>query len=85
MNELLTTRREKGRVWSHIRKRWLDETPEEGVRQEYLCVLAAKLTVIFIISPGFELTLTVIPELPPHMLPELGSVVGERVFTTPSL
>ncbi len=35
----LTVRREKGKVWSHIRKRWLEETPEETVRQEYLCTL----------------------------------------------
>ncbi|MCX6601965.1 MAG: N-6 DNA methylase [bacterium] len=39
MQEQLTIRREKGRVWSHIRKKWLNETPEETVRQEYLCVL----------------------------------------------
>jgi type I restriction enzyme M protein len=32
-------RREKGKIWSHIRKMWLVETPEETVRQEYLCVL----------------------------------------------
>lgn len=31
--------REKGKVWSHIRKKWLVETPEEAVRQEYLCIL----------------------------------------------
>jgi type I restriction enzyme M protein len=31
--------REKGKIWSHVRKRWLAETPEERVRQEYLCVL----------------------------------------------
>ena len=35
----LSVRREKGKVWSHIRKKWLVETPEETVRQEYLCVL----------------------------------------------
>jgi type I restriction enzyme M protein len=35
----LTVLREKGKIWSHIRKKWLDETPEETVRQEYLCVL----------------------------------------------
>lgn len=29
----------KGKIWSHIRQKWLDETPEERVRQEYLCVL----------------------------------------------
>ena len=39
MPNVLTVRREKGKVWSHIRKKWLDETPEETVRQEFLCVL----------------------------------------------
>ncbi len=39
MPDQLTVRREKGKIWSHIRKKWLDETPEETVRQEYLCVL----------------------------------------------
>ncbi len=37
--ELLTVRRQKGQIYSHIRKKWLNETPEETVRQEYLCVL----------------------------------------------
>jgi type I restriction enzyme M protein len=32
-------RRDKGKVWSYIRSKWLVETPEETVRQEYLCVL----------------------------------------------
>lgn len=31
--------REGIKIWSHIRKKWLDETPEERVRQEYLCFL----------------------------------------------
>jgi len=39
MPDRLTIRREKGKIWSHIRKKWLDETPEEFVRQEYLFVL----------------------------------------------
>ncbi len=39
MPEQLTVRREKGKIWSHVRKMWLNETPEEAVRQEYLCVL----------------------------------------------
>lgn len=39
MPEELKPRREKGKIWSHIRKKWLDETPEETVRQEFLCVL----------------------------------------------
>lgn len=32
-------RNDKGQIFSHIRKKWLHETPEERVRQEYLCVL----------------------------------------------
>ncbi len=39
MTEQLIVRREKGNIWSHIRKKFLVETPEETVRQEYLCVL----------------------------------------------
>ncbi|HXQ25975.1 MAG TPA: type I restriction enzyme HsdR N-terminal domain-containing protein [Candidatus Acidoferrales bacterium] len=35
----LSVRREKGRIWSHVRSKWLVETPEETVRQEYLCVI----------------------------------------------
>jgi len=35
----LNVRREKGKIWSHVRKKWMVETPEETVRQEYLCVL----------------------------------------------
>ncbi len=38
-SSLLAVRREKGKIWSHIRQKWLNETPEESVRQEYLCVL----------------------------------------------
>ena len=30
---------EKGRIWSHIRQKWLVETPEERVRQNFLTVL----------------------------------------------
>jgi type I restriction enzyme M protein len=29
----------KGQIWSHVRAKWLVETPEELVRQEYLCIL----------------------------------------------
>ena len=29
----------KGRTWSHVRQKWLVETPEERVRQSYLTVL----------------------------------------------
>lgn len=32
-------RNSKGQIWSHIRRKWLVETPEESVRQEYLLVL----------------------------------------------
>jgi type I restriction enzyme M protein len=39
MPEPLNVRRENGKIWSHIRKKWLNETPEETVRQDYLCVL----------------------------------------------
>jgi type I restriction enzyme M protein len=39
MPEELTVRREKGKIWSHVRQKWLNETPEESVRQEYLCIL----------------------------------------------
>lgn len=39
MADLLTVRREKGKIWSHVRQQWLNETPEESVRQEYLCIL----------------------------------------------
>lgn len=35
----LSVERRKGEIYSHIRKKWLIETPEERVRQEYLCVL----------------------------------------------
>jgi type I restriction enzyme M protein len=39
VSSLLAVLREKGKIWSHIRQKWLIETPEESVRQEYLCVL----------------------------------------------
>jgi type I restriction enzyme M protein len=39
MPEELKTRRQKGQIWSHVRNKWLLETPEEAVRQEYLCIL----------------------------------------------
>jgi hypothetical protein len=35
----LTVERKQGKIFSPIRQKWLMETPEEGVRQEYLCVL----------------------------------------------
>ncbi|MCC7050611.1 MAG: type I restriction enzyme HsdR N-terminal domain-containing protein, partial [Bacteroidia bacterium] len=31
-----------GKIYSHIRKKWLTKTPEELVRQEYLLVLVNK-------------------------------------------
>ena len=36
---LAVRRDDKGKIWSHVRSKWLVETPEERVRQEYLCVL----------------------------------------------
>jgi len=32
-------KRKDGKIWSRIRKKWLDETPEERVRQQYLQTL----------------------------------------------
>ena len=38
--ELLAVERDgKGRIKSHIRDKWLVETPEEAVRQQYVCAL----------------------------------------------
>ena len=31
--------RENGKIRSHIRQKWLEETPEERVRQQFLCTL----------------------------------------------
>ena len=40
MNALEIKRDEKkGKIWSHVRGKWLLETPEETVRQQYLLVL----------------------------------------------
>jgi type I restriction enzyme M protein len=39
MSSQLAVRREKGKIWSHVRRKWLEETPEETVRQDYLCIL----------------------------------------------
>ena len=36
MSDQLEVRRQSGKIWSHIRKKWLVETPEETVRQHYL-------------------------------------------------
>jgi type I restriction enzyme M protein len=38
-NEELQVRRQGGQIWSAVRQKWLIETPEERVRQEYLCML----------------------------------------------
>lgn len=38
-NDVVRVRREKDKIWSHVRQKWLVETPEERVRQEYLCIL----------------------------------------------
>ena len=38
----LTVQRKNGKIWSHIRQRWLVETPEERVRQEYLVHLVSE-------------------------------------------
>ncbi len=39
VKKTLSIERKNGEIYSHIRKKWLVETPEECVRQEYLCVL----------------------------------------------
>ncbi len=39
MSKIEIKRDGKGKVYSHVRKKWLVETPEETVRQEYLLVL----------------------------------------------
>jgi type I restriction enzyme M protein len=36
---LLEPRRKDGKIYSHVRKIWLIDTPGEKVRQEYLCAL----------------------------------------------
>jgi len=38
-SDQLNVERRSGEIYSHIRKKWLIETPEERVRQEHLCVL----------------------------------------------
>jgi len=38
----ISVRRENGKIWSPIRQRWLIETPEERVRQEYLVHLVGE-------------------------------------------
>ncbi len=36
MSSIEIKRDGKGKIYSHVRKKWLVETPEETVRQEYL-------------------------------------------------
>ena len=36
MPDILTVCREKGKIRSHVRKKWLEATPEERVQKEYL-------------------------------------------------
>lgn len=43
---LAVRRDDKGNIWSHARQKWLVETPEERVRQEYLCVLVNEYAFI---------------------------------------
>ena len=38
-NAVAVRRDGKGKIWSHVRQMWLAETPEEQVRQAYLCIL----------------------------------------------
>jgi type I restriction enzyme M protein len=38
-NDVLSVVRKDGKILSHLRQIWLDETPEERVRQEYLCTI----------------------------------------------
>ncbi len=38
-SDTLEVRREDGKIFSHVRQKWLVETPEERVRQEHLCIL----------------------------------------------
>jgi len=35
MTDPIQVRRQKDQIWSHVRSKWLLETPEEAVRQEY--------------------------------------------------
>lgn len=39
MSDIEIKRDGRGKIYSHVRKKWLVETPEETVRQEYLLVL----------------------------------------------
>ena len=37
--ETIIERNDKGQIFSHVRSKWVFETPEERVRQEWLCIL----------------------------------------------
>ena len=37
--QITVQRNDKGQIFSHVRSKWVFETPEERVRQEWLCVL----------------------------------------------
>jgi type I restriction enzyme M protein len=37
--QLIEIERKGDKIWSHVRQSWYIETPEERVRQEYLCIL----------------------------------------------
>lgn len=39
VSQPLEVKRKSDKIWSHVRQAWYVETPEERVRQEYLCVL----------------------------------------------
>jgi len=38
----ITVKRQNGKIWSHVRQKWLHETPEESVRQHYLVHLVSQ-------------------------------------------
>lgn len=42
MSDKIVIRRDKGKIWSPVRQKWLHETPEEAVRQEFLCTLVTE-------------------------------------------
>jgi len=42
----ITVRRQNGKIWSHVRKSWLDETPEEAVRQEYRLIRISRAPLL---------------------------------------
>ncbi|MGY3441871.1 type I restriction enzyme HsdR N-terminal domain-containing protein [Bradyrhizobium sp. USDA 4473] len=42
MSDQVSVQRKGGKIWSHLRNKWLEETPEETVRQEYLVATLIK-------------------------------------------